>query len=114
MGVTACTGDPVMCVVIIDGEKRNPIVEIGVDLDFIKNDDDGVINLDHLISQKDKFPRGPTCIYQGKKINCMVRWNKGGGMNATMLTDVVRTIDQIRLFHKAKKWNKTIPITSND
>ena len=105
LGVTAFTGEPVLCVVIIEGETRNLLVETGVVLDAQEESDD-VVDMDLLSTiqmNNEKFPGGPTCEYKGKKLPCMVRWTKSGGMTSKILTEILETMDDIGLFCEARK-----------
>jgi hypothetical protein len=70
LGVTAFTGEPVLCVVIVEGENRNLLVETGVVLDAQEEIDD-VVDIDLLATMqmnKEKFPGGPTTGWTPNKI----------------------------------------------
>lgn len=70
MGITALTGEPLMCVVIIEGVQRQVEIELGLDLeadcdigsyddvDFVKNN----------TGPGKRFPGGPTCHFRGQEI----------------------------------------------
>jgi hypothetical protein len=45
-----------------------------------------------------QYPGGPTCIYEGKTIPCMVAFNSGGGIAATILTDILQRLDNLEIF----------------
>jgi hypothetical protein len=45
-----------------------------------------------------QYPCGPTCIYEGKTIPCMVAFNPGEGITATILTDIFWTLDNLNIF----------------
>jgi hypothetical protein len=44
-----------------------------------------------------QYPCGPTCIYKGKTIPCMVAFNSRGEINATILTDIFWTLDNLEI-----------------
>jgi hypothetical protein len=49
------------------------------------------------------FPGGPMCEYNGKKVPCMIRYTKGGGISPEILTDILRTIDTLGVFEKERE-----------
>ena len=48
------------------------------------------------------FPGGPTCVFNGKEVPCMVRYSKGGGMTTTILTDMFKTFEELKLFDRSE------------
>mmetsp|Transcript_27693 Transcript_27693/g.50155 ORF Transcript_27693/g.50155 Transcript_27693/m.50155 type:complete len:147 (+) Transcript_27693:227-667(+) len=44
------------------------------------------------------FPGGPTCTFQGKQIPCYVTATPHGGIDAEVLTDMLRTMDRLRIY----------------
>jgi hypothetical protein len=107
LGLTLLTGNPIMCVVIIDGKNDDLLVRTGVDMDcktyYEKNTEEGEDD-DTFIKNMGKglqYLCGPTCCYDGIEIPCMVAFNPGGGMTAPILTDIFRTLDKLAIFtHK--------------
>ena len=108
LGLTCFSGDPVMCVVIIDAKNRDIFTELGIDPEAPINEHADTINLsdeeaglDLLINNIGKgkrFPGGPTCVYKGKEIECMVRFNEGGGINGKILKEIFETLDEKQVF----------------
>jgi hypothetical protein len=103
LGLTSLSGDPVMCVVIIDGKTDDLLVRTGVDMDCGKyyekegeEDDDDIFVKN--MGKGLQYPCGPTCSYRGKTIPCMVAFNPGGGITATILTDILRSLDKLEIF----------------
>ena len=73
LGLTLLNGVPLMCVVIFAGKRRNPVLEMAVDLftEEIGSQNDA----DYMIKNMGKgkrFPSGPTCEAQGKKFRACV------------------------------------------
>jgi len=108
VGLTALTGEPVMCVIIIEGTTRQVEVELGIDYsapwtgsaednDFIEQ------NTGH----GKRFPGGPTCRFRGKEVPCFVRFNQSGGMSGEILLDVFKTMDHYKIFDDAQAEGKT-------
>jgi hypothetical protein len=44
------------------------------------------------------YPCGPMCVYEGKTIPCMVDFNPGGGITASILTNILKTLDELSIF----------------
>ena len=99
LGLTTLDGQPVMCIVIIEGKERNVFVESGVDpfhplYDTFK----GNIQYSNYETFQDNygpgklFPGGPVCEFEGKRIPTMVRYSEKGSIANEILTDILRTI----------------------
>ena len=99
IGLTALTGVPVMCIIILEGKRPNGSIEAGIDItiqpkgapsdhDFIlKNSGPGCY-----------YPGGPECWYRGKKVPALVRWHESGSITSEILVDILKTIDSYELF----------------
>jgi hypothetical protein len=105
LGLTLLSGEPLMCVVIVDGKVDDLLIRSGVDIQsrFYKTGElkESSDKYDHLLDNMGpghQYPGGPTCSYNGKNIPCMVAYNPGGGITATILTDILRTLDKIEVF----------------
>jgi hypothetical protein len=104
LGLSLLTGQPLMCVVIIDGKTDHLLIRTGVDIEcesynphLAKGED----KYDYLLNNMGpghQYPGGPSCSYEGKTIPCMVAFNVGGGISATILTDIFRTMDKLEFF----------------
>jgi hypothetical protein len=112
LGLTLLSGEPLMCVVtIIDGKVDDLLIRSSVDVEsrFYKTGElkDSNDKYDHLLENMGpghQYPCGPTYSYNGKDIPCMVAFNPGGGITATILTDILRTLDKIEVFsHENEK-----------
>jgi hypothetical protein len=104
LGLTLLSGDPLMCVVIVDGKTGDLLIRIGDDVEcdtFNPNLEPKEDHYDHLlnnIGSGHQYPGGPSCSYEGKIIHCMVAFNPGGGITAKILTDILIS----------QEWKKTI------
>jgi hypothetical protein len=73
LGLTCFSGDPLMCVIIIDAKTRDLFARLGVDPNaeedqtVVLTDDDGLDLLINNIGPGKQFPGGPICQYKGKK-----------------------------------------------
>jgi hypothetical protein len=107
LGLTCFSGEAVMCVVIIDAKMRDIYAETGIDPNMphsiVLDDDDELNMLVNNIGPGKMFPGGPTCVYKGKTMPCMVRFNEGGGINGTILKEIFETLDKLEVFHEDRK-----------
>ncbi len=106
LGLTLLSGEALMCVVIIDGKTDDLLTPSGVEVESSLYDDSvlqGEDEHDRLLKNMGpgkQYPCGPTCSYEGKDIPCMVEFNPGGGINATILTNIFRTLDKLNIFSR--------------
>ena len=111
IGLTGLDGKPAMCIIIFAGKQRNILMETGVDTSLFRNpgDLDLESELDDLHFFNENygdgklFPGGPTCLFKGKEIPCMVRYSTGGGITPEILTDILRTLDKLGVFEKERE-----------
>jgi hypothetical protein len=104
LSVNTFSGKQAMLVIIILGTKRNLTVESGIDMfakDVIGQEDD-IDFFENNYGPGKRFPGGPTCIFRGKKIPCMIRYSESGGITAEILTDILRTFDTLDVFADAR------------
>ena len=99
LGLTALNGDPVMCVLIIEGKRESRLQECGMDIFAQKI---GEMTDDNFFEQSQgpgkRFPGGPTCVFQGKDIPCMVRFTQSGSITSAVLRDILVSLDEIGVF----------------
>ena len=99
LGLTAFTGQPVMCIVIFAGEKASTILETGMDIfaQVIGNEKEDDF-FDKNYGPGKLYPGGPTCEFKGKKIPCLVRWSPKGSITSEILVDILKTLDYLNIF----------------
>jgi hypothetical protein len=119
LGLTALTGEPVMCVIIIEGSKGNLLLETGIDMDQIEHIDidsyedaaaSTEYNTDFLLNNSGPgklFPGGPTCHFKGKEIQSMVRFTESGGINSSILTEILAKLDGIGIYKEKREMGMT-------
>jgi hypothetical protein len=107
LGLTALSGEPIMCVVIIDQKREDILLRTGVDVsehvifdDSIKESDDKYQYLLNNLGPGKQYPGGPSCIFNGKEIPCMVELSPGGGMTGKILTNIFKTLDELQVFER--------------
>jgi hypothetical protein len=111
IGLTGLDGKPAMCIIIFSGKKRNVFQETGVDTSLISElTSAGLVDPENSLEffeenfgEGKMFPGGPTCEYNEKKIPCMIRYSKKGGITPDILTDILKTIDTLGVFEKERE-----------
>jgi hypothetical protein len=107
LGFTAATGEPVMCVVIFQGERSElPLhVSQGIDIFADCNDENiGSFQFVHDNSGKGNFlPGGPECVFRGKTVPCYTTASPHGGITGEILTDLLKFMDGLELFPRTKE-----------
>jgi hypothetical protein len=106
LGVTAASGDPVLCVVIFASE-RDVIPEswvTGIDIQknpLMEETDSTKVALDSGNFGKNKyFPGGPLCNFLGKEIPCLSLCSPSGGITADLLISILKYIDNLNVFNR--------------
>ena len=93
MGFTMMTGDPVRCVLVIQGKNDSILIEIGVDpfkyLIGLESDPEG---LKRNSGENKLFPGGPTFEINGKQVLCFVHWFESGFMTNETLEEALMTL----------------------
>lgn len=98
MGFTALTGDPVMCVVIFEEETPKMDVATGVDVfAWVCGDPTDADFVSKNSGPGRRFPMVPTCKFRGIDVPCFVRFSASGGIDSSILTDIVKTFDHLNL-----------------
>jgi hypothetical protein len=104
LGLTALSGDPVMCIVIVDSVKENLLVRTGINVacsevdERIRPGDDEFSFLNRNVGPEKLYPGGPSCTFKSKNIPCMVEFNPGGGMTSQILARIFETLDTLEVF----------------
>ena len=96
VGLTSFTGEPVMCVVIIEGKFLNGAIEAGVDIqvqpDGDSSDEDFILRNS---GEGKYFPGRPECVYQGKTVPALVRSHESACITSEILVDMLKTLDKM-------------------
>jgi hypothetical protein len=109
LGLTALNGLPVMCVVVIDSVKENPLVRTGVDTNCLNinvethQGDDEFSFFERNLGEEKLYPGGPSCMFKGKKIPCMIEFSSGGGMTGEILTKIFQTLDALEVYKEDRE-----------
>ena len=100
IGLTALNGDPIMCVLILAGIRKVPIYKCVMD---VFAEQVGEVTDEHYFKQNcgksKKYPGGPTCVFQGVEVPCLVQWSPKGSITSQILVDILATLDHLRVFN---------------
>ena len=100
--------------VIIAGSKHDLVVECGIDWMKLNN-----VNMDDYESQTNAefvkehygkgnlFPGAPSCSFKGKTVPAFVTFSEGGGINGWILREILKRIDDLKLYENDRKNGKT-------
>jgi hypothetical protein len=95
LGVTAATGEPVLCVVIYASENEEGIAAnwvTGVDITVVpEKDENGNIDIDgeKNFGKGKYFPSGPTCTFRGKEIPYLPLSSPSGSITGELLVSIL-------------------------
>ena len=107
LGVTNLSRQPIMCVVIMEGKERNVFLESGIDPfhpfyeSYAAAEDELKSNytfFEDNYGPGNLFPGRLVCEFEGTKILTMVRYSEKGSITPDILTDILRTIDKLKIF----------------
>jgi hypothetical protein len=99
MGFTSANGEPVMCVIIFEGEQVKLEWSTGIDVQkisigerhdpeyFEANSGPGML-----------LPSGPVCNFRGKNIPCQCYATTNGSITSEILRNCLEKMDEINLF----------------
>ena len=103
IGLTALNGQPVMCVIIIQGKIPKLDVEKGVDITVQPEGDSNEVGFFFNNCGKGKyFPGAPVCNFRGKEIPAMIRWNESATITSEILVDMLKTLDRLDVFPRRR------------
>ena len=94
MGITAFTGEIIMCVIIFAGLKPNALYETGFDpFAAMIGDWEAEAFLGNNTGPGKHFPCGPTCSFKGQEIPCFCRWSPNGSVTSEILKEILETLN---------------------
>jgi hypothetical protein len=107
LGLTAATGEPVLCVVVFASESKHGVVADwaqGIDITVIpEKDENGEVIVDDVNFGDGKYwPGGPTCIFRGKELKYLPLASPSGGITGELLIEVLKWIGDNNVFDRAE------------
>ena len=104
IGLTAFTGEPVMCILILEGKNPKGNIEAGIDISVSPVGDNKDSNFILSNSGPGKyFPGGPECLFRGKKVPAFIRWHESASITTRILVEALQTLDSYDLFPRTEK-----------
>ena len=100
LAVTAMTGEPVCCVVIIKGSQFHASDISGEDITANNDREEWLFSDKELHGPGKRFPGGPVCVFRGKTIPCLVSGSKSGGITSDILTSILKHLDRIGIYDR--------------
>ena len=103
IGLTALDGSPVMCILIIQGKRKDLSVETGIDI-RVTPDGDPNNGDTYFFSNSGPgkyFPGPPTCQFRGKEIPSLVRWTESGSITSEILVEALSTLDVLNVVDRS-------------
>ena len=98
IGLTALDGQPVMCILIIRGKRPHLDVETVIDITIEPEGDASDVNFFFKNSGVGKyFPGGPRCMFRGKEIPALIKWNDTATITSDILIEVLSTLDHLQV-----------------
>ena len=120
IGVTALDGQPVMCVVIVKGKRRELSVESGVQCELLDDVDKSHFEIrSDFVFFEDNFGDsqlshgGATCMFKGKHVPASITFTESAGIDRYTLTTIFKNLDTLDLYTKDCK-NGLIPFALLD
>ena len=99
IGLTAFTGEPVMCILILEGKHPKGNIEAGIDITVTPDGDNTDPNfILHNSGPGKYYPGGPECTFKGKRVPAFIRWHDSASITTEILVDALTTLDSYDLF----------------
>ena len=101
IGLTAFTGEPKMCIIILEGKYPKGHIEAGIDISVTPTGDNTKPEFILNNSGPGKYyPGGPECTFKGKKVPAFIRWHESASITTQILVEALTTLDSYQLFHR--------------
>ncbi len=99
IGLTTLTGDPVMCILIIEGKTPNGSVESGINFTVMPSgepsDKDSIIKNS---GPRKHFPGGPIYSFRNKKVPALIQWTESASITSQVSAEALQVMDEVELF----------------
>ena len=99
ISLTAFTGKPIMCILILEGKNPKGHIEAGIDITVSHVGDN--TTPDFILKNSGPnmyYPGGPKYIYKGKKVPAFIRWHKSASIITQILVEALQTLDSYDIF----------------
>ena len=99
IGLTAATGEPVMCVVIMAAQELGIADAMGFDY-LADSQYDTQKTLEENSGPGKALPGLPTCTFHGKTIPALLAHTKKGSITSEILTKILKRLDELDVFER--------------
>ena len=99
IGLTAASGDPVMCIMIFAGEELTFEQRMG---DDIRVAYDAAKSVTQNSGRGKRFPGAPTCFFRGKTIPPLVTCSKKGCITSEILMTALKRLDDLGVYKRTE------------
>lgn len=104
LGFTAASGDPVCCVIIFTGEKKDiPLswtTGIDIQVEPIVDENNNVLLVEGNFGEGKYMPSGPTCVFRGKRIPMLPLISPSGGITGQLLVEILMYLDKLEVYER--------------
>ena len=99
IGLTALDGTPVLCVLILQGMKRDLSVETGIDITVnpVGKTEDGDTYFFNDTGTGKYYHGPPVCQFRGRTSPALVRWNESATITSETLKEMLATLDVLNV-----------------
>ena len=98
----AFTGEPVMCILILEGKYPKGNIEAGIDFTVTPNGDNTKPEFILNNSGPGKYyPGGPECTFRGKRVPAFICWHESASITTQILVEALKTLDSYDLFPRS-------------
>ena len=101
MGLTAASGDPVMCIVIMAGKEVGIAEVLGYDHQA-ETPYDTTKELDENCGPGKALPGLPTCTFRGKEVPALLTATPKGSMTSEILKTALKVIDDLGIYERTE------------
>jgi hypothetical protein len=105
LGLTAATGEPVLCVIIFASDKEGVPANWATGIDIMVTphfDEEGEIDLTDEVNfgTGKYFPSGPTCLFRGKNVPCLPLSSPSGSITGELLVAILSYLDSLKIYER--------------
>ena len=103
LGLTAGTGEAVLCVIIFASERTEGVVAnwaegIDITIDPVKDENGEIVIGEVNFGEGKYFPSGPTCKFRGKNIPYLPLASPSGGITGLLLVEILKYLDSYNIY----------------
>ena len=106
IGLTAATGEPVMCIIIFSGKEYDVLTRLGYDV-RAKEPFDPKKPFSEQVGPGKAFSKPPTCLFQGKEVPALVTSTPTGSITSNILKSALKRLDDLNVYER--KEGRPIP-----